>query len=1098
MRLLQHSGTDAYQFTKLFTNDRAIPPYAILSHTWGADGDEVTYDDLITDNGTHKPGHEKIRFCAEQARQDGLKHFWIDSCCINQEDKAELSKAINSMFTWYRRAERCYVYLSDVSTAKRKLDGDTCEWEAAFRRSKWFTRGWTLQELIAPRIVEFFSRQCKCLGNKDLLRQQIHEITNIPVAALQGELLSQFSVNDRLSWVQHRETKREEDKAYSLVGIFGVYMSPIYGEGIGRAYGRLQDEIKKLEECMRDLHVTDPRRDKARIEETKGGLLEESYHWIFQNLDFIRWRKETQSRLLWIKGDPGKGKTMLLCGIIDDLYRSTAKTTLLSYFFCQATDSRINNATAVLRGLLFMLVDQQPALISHLRKEYDQIGKALFEDSNAWVILREIFLDILQDSILDSMYFFVDALDECITDLDKLLVFIVQSSSLSPRAKWILTSRNYVNIEQRLQLDDSGARLSLELKENAEQVSRAVGAYIRCRVGELEQIRHNQLLQSSVREKMQQKANGTFLWVALVMKEPKEAQSWEVLQVLNEVPSELIDVYRRMMEHIKQLRRRNPELCRQILSTVIATQRPLHLQELYVLADLPNQDPNIEETTATMVKMCGSFLTIRENHIYVVHQSAKDFLLDETTLSKFPSEAGKIHQNIFSRSIQVMSNSLQRDMYQLHALGYPIEQVQQRKPDPLAALRYSCIYWIDHLCEWISKSSTCDGSILKSGGVVDGFIREKYLYWLEAISLCTSMSKGVMSMAKLEALIDKQEATSSIIEVVRDARRFIMYHKSAIESSPLQAYGALLFSPTRSIIRVLFKDEEPKGIVIKPGIQERWSNCLLTLEGHSSAVSSVAFSHDSTLMASASDDRTVRVWKPGSGECMSTLKGHRSWVSSMAFSYDSTLLASASDDRTVRVWKLGSGECVSTLKGHSAAVSSVAFSHDLALLASASGDRTVKVWKPGSGKCLLTLKGHRNWVSLVAFSHDSTLLASASDDRTVRLWKPSSGECLLIADTGKVLFYIAFESSGNYLHTDNGIINVSAQTTTTPAQTSVETQTARYQGVALDAAGTWITHNSQNIIWVPLEYRSSCQAVLGNVIAVGVGNGRVWMCEIRE
>jgi len=754
MRLLQCSGTGGYRLTKLFTNDEAIPPYAILSHTWGADGDEVTFDDLTSGTGTHKPGHEKIRFCAEQARQDGLEYFWIDSCSINQEDKAELSKAINSMFRWYRNADRCYVYLSDVSTAKREVNGESCKWEAAFRKSRWFTRGWTLQELLAPRVVEFFSRQHKRLGDIYSLRQHIHEITGIPEAALQGELLSQFSVNDRLSWIEHRETKREEDKAYSLLGIFGVYMPPLYGEGIGRSFSRLQDEIKKLEKCTRDLHVSDPRRDKARIEETKGGLMEESYHWIFQNPDFLHWRNDPQSRLLWIKGDPGKGKTMLLCGIINELKESTAKITLLSYFFCQATDSRINSATAVLRGLLFMLVSQQPALISHLRKKHDKTGKALFEDANAWVVLCEIFTDILQDSTLDNAYFFIDALDECVKDVEKLLAFIVQKSSLSSRVKWIVTSRNYTNIEQQLRLDNSGTRLSLELKENAAQVSRAVDAYIDHRLIELEHIQHDQSLQSLVRDKMQRKANGTFLWVSLVMKELRDVQSWEVLQVLEEVPTELTDVYRRMMKHIKQLKRRNPEICNQILSTVVATHRPLHLQELHVLADMPGQGSNVEQTTATMVNMCGSFLTLREDHVYIIHQSARDFLSDEAAVSVFPSGVGKVHRDIFLRSFQVMSGSLQRDLYQLDALGYPIEEVQQPKPDPLAASRYSCIYWIDHLCDWSSNCSTYDAEVLRSGGIVDRFMREKYLYWLEAVSLCKSMSKGVVSMARLEALVE--------------------------------------------------------------------------------------------------------------------------------------------------------------------------------------------------------------------------------------------------------------------------------------------------------------------------------------------------------
>lgn len=338
MRLLRHSDTGKFSLTDDFGNG-AIPPYAILSHTWGEDSEEVTFDDLTNGIGKDKPGYEKIRFCGEQARQDKLKYFWVDTCCIDKTNKAELSLAINSMFRWYRNAARCYVYLSDVSTAKRKASGQSSEftWEPAFRRSRWFTRGWTLQELLAPSSVEFFSRECKRLGDKSSLIRQIHEITGIPKSALQGAKLAQFSVKDRLSWVEHRETKLEEDKAYSLLGIFDLSIPFIYGKGTTRAFKRLMDEIDKLQKCTQDLRITDPRDDKKRIEKTKGGLLKESYRWILENSDFQRWRDERQSRLLWIKGDPGKGKTMLLCGIVDELEK-TAKMDLLSYFFCQATD----------------------------------------------------------------------------------------------------------------------------------------------------------------------------------------------------------------------------------------------------------------------------------------------------------------------------------------------------------------------------------------------------------------------------------------------------------------------------------------------------------------------------------------------------------------------------------------------------------------------------------------------------------------------------------------------------------------------------------------------------------------------------------------
>lgn len=162
--------------------------------------------------------------------------------------------------------------------------------------------------------------------------------------------------------------------------------------------------------------MTDPRDDKRCIEQTKGGLLKDSYGWILDNDDFQQWRNDEQSRLLWIKGDPGKGKTMLLCGIIDKLKKQTAN--LVSYFFCQGTtDSRINNAMAVLRGLIYLLVEEQELLIPHVQKKYNDLGNRLLEDVNSWWVLSEIFTNILQDPNLKSTFLIIDLLDECVTDL---------------------------------------------------------------------------------------------------------------------------------------------------------------------------------------------------------------------------------------------------------------------------------------------------------------------------------------------------------------------------------------------------------------------------------------------------------------------------------------------------------------------------------------------------------------------------------------------------------------------------------------------------------------------------------------------------------
>jgi hypothetical protein len=245
MRLLAWNSNSEFSITEFFEDN--IPPYAILSHRWGADGEEVTLQDLIDGTGKSKAGFNKIRLCGKQTKRDRLQYFWVDTCCINKSNSTELSEAINSMFRWYRDGAKCYVYLPDVF--RPDLDSndttDQLPWEPAFRQSTWFTRGWTLQELIAPTSVHFYSQDWEELGNRASLERQICEITGIPAQALRGSPLSSFSVAERMSWAESRQTARKVDKAYSLLGIFNVYMPLIYGEEEDSAFRRLREEIDK-------------------------------------------------------------------------------------------------------------------------------------------------------------------------------------------------------------------------------------------------------------------------------------------------------------------------------------------------------------------------------------------------------------------------------------------------------------------------------------------------------------------------------------------------------------------------------------------------------------------------------------------------------------------------------------------------------------------------------------------------------------------------------------------------------------------------------------------------------------------------------------
>ena len=242
MRLLKRLSGDTFELMSF--DDDSPPPYAILSHTW-TEGQEVTYQELKAGAGGDKTGFNKIRFCGEQAAADGLLYFWVDTCCIDKSSTTELSTAINYMFRWYQSASKCYVYLSDVSAPEPDAAAFPIKWVEHFRHSRWFTRGWTLQELIAPASVEFFSRERKFLGSKISLEQEIHNVTGIPISALRGQNLATFGVEERMSWGASRTTTVKEDRVYCLLGIFGVFLPFIPGEGESYARKRLEEEILK-------------------------------------------------------------------------------------------------------------------------------------------------------------------------------------------------------------------------------------------------------------------------------------------------------------------------------------------------------------------------------------------------------------------------------------------------------------------------------------------------------------------------------------------------------------------------------------------------------------------------------------------------------------------------------------------------------------------------------------------------------------------------------------------------------------------------------------------------------------------------------------
>jgi hypothetical protein len=288
-----------------------IPAYAILSHRWT--DDEVLFKDIENDTSIDRAGYPKLRGAIRQAREDGFAYLWDDTCCIDKSSSAELSEAINSMWVWYRDAAVCYAYLCDVSSTS-----EDANFEPQVRSSGWFTRGWTLQELIAPKSVNFYNETWSFIGTRQTLHQIISETTGIDTDHLNhARPLSTASIAKRMSWAAHRQTTRLEDILYCLMGLFSVNMAMLYGEG-SRAFQRLQEEILRISD---DESIFAWINKDAKSDELHGLLADSPLH--FQDSGGIGPRRSQHSeKKAWQTTNMGlniqrsliSGQMPLLCG----------------------------------------------------------------------------------------------------------------------------------------------------------------------------------------------------------------------------------------------------------------------------------------------------------------------------------------------------------------------------------------------------------------------------------------------------------------------------------------------------------------------------------------------------------------------------------------------------------------------------------------------------------------------------------------------------------------------------------------------------------------------------------------------------------------
>jgi hypothetical protein len=675
----------------------------------------------------------------------------MDTCCIDKSNNNELAEAINSMFRWYQKAARCYVYLSDVSTNDYdQVNPSLQSWEPALRKSRLFTRGWTLQELLAPSSVEFFCSNGKRLGDKRSLERLLSEITGIAVRVLQGAPLAEFSVDERMSWAKDRQTKREEDKAYALLGIFGIYMPLIYGEGMESAIGRLHEEIDKrfgptqrrkyiainiLCRYTRDgllikngnkaspverlpYAVEAPFNSYAKqhepicLPDTRIDLLKKINHWV---------DRQDGQYIFWLSGLAGTGKSTVAHTLAGTL---SQRGCLGASFFFSRGGGDVGHTGKFVTSLARQLTNSIPTLHQHVCDAimgYSDIATRSLDEQWHRLILHPLLK--LDSNGYQALYVLVvDALDECDNDDDIRIILRLLAGVRSldrVRLRVFLTSRPEIPIRHGFcQIPDEEHQNFVLHNISPSIVDHDIAIFFEYHLKLIQQERSLDAswLSEEVLRCLVQAASGLFIWAATAcrfIREGKRHATRRLDTILKSGSSagtitapekHLDEIYTTVLKHSVPSEYTNEEkeesyyILREVLGSIAILFATLSTYSLSRLLCIPLVDIN------QTVEDLHSILNVPKDKtrpLRLHHPSFRDFLLDNSRCqeSNLWVEEKQAHRMLVEDCIRLMSAFLKQDMCSLDAPGILATDVdssvvQQCLP---SELQYACLYWIPHL-----------------------------------------------------------------------------------------------------------------------------------------------------------------------------------------------------------------------------------------------------------------------------------------------------------------------------------------------------------------------------------------------------------------
>ncbi|KAI9899900.1 hypothetical protein N3K66_004162 [Trichothecium roseum] len=842
--------------------------------------------------------------------------------------------------------------------------------------------------------------------------------------------------------------------------------------------------------CLETLTLVDPKNDKKRIEKTKGGLLRDCYCWVLENGKYERWLAGESPRL-WISGDAGKGKTMLLCGIITELEASLHPTRqALAYFFCEAADNQRNSATAVLRGLIGSLVtssgldhDSWPEIHEQHKK-----SRGLYhQDVNAWHILEHILDNVLQTlqlSRITEVILVVDALDECVIDKTHLWNLICRPSST--KIKWVVSSRNHAGIAD--QLRQAGAvELNLESRSASSFVAAAVRNYISYKgtklLSHLPEPRKKKLLYF-----MQSNASGTFLWVSLLFKAHLEGRiiGWNHVNGVVDLPPELDAYYQRMIENID-------DRCVEVINVMLFVCRPTGVPRMtmlcnpaYSMTDLVRPDPDPLESfryacvywtehlskaqiavhERGVVAAIGEFLRRRSLNWIEALSLTKEISAGITTLRTLHHLLEALRPG---SEVAILAQDLHRLLWSHRCVleEHPLQVYS-------SALLFSAL----------RQTTRAELSRQKSDWMLtDSVVKYEWEPCLQTIEGHGSCINTVASST--DGLLLASGSCDKTVRIWREGELLNSFEHS-------DDVLCICFSPD-----VRYIATGSRGKMLK--IWDLEQKTVSQPPEHGSRVTSTSISRDGMRLVTGSTDKAVKVWDASTAECFRTLQGHTDSITAVAFSADGRLVASGSYDSTARIWDLGAdnGSCKTTKStcGH---ITALGFSNSGGSLAFGLNNGTIAIWDLSSEVFHFPDKSHGDAVTSVAFSICGAQVVSSSRDGTVKIWNLCNlGKYALqkTLNLGRDVQSVRFDQGSPRLLTDSSIVCIEPESVSSPGQAQNMFKVTEFHeayGYSISLDKRWVTLNGHNLMSLPFNYRPSCMATAGGIMFIGCESGQAF------